>query len=113
MPYQPVQLFFTLFCLFSSSYHLRLSGSEKQKVEPLPSVLLTSIVPPCLLTICSEIYNPKPRPGKVFSFDSDTRKNLSNTLFKRSFFMPIPKSWTQMLMASAVNLEVKIIFFAC
>ena len=39
------------------------TGSEKEKVEPFPTSLLTHILPPDRLIIKREIYSPNPSPG--------------------------------------------------
>ncbi|MCH2045879.1 MAG: hypothetical protein MK212_17305, partial [Saprospiraceae bacterium] len=64
------------------------------KVEPLPNLLRTDIVPWCSSTICLTIDKPSPVPPVLLWLESSTCLKLLKTRPKFSSAIPIPVSYT-------------------
>lgn len=92
-------MLFSFFSAMFQSYVLLQSSSKtvKVKIEPLPSLLLTFIVPPNYSQIRLQIFKPSPTPD-VFKLATDP--NLPKTLNRSFWFsieIPIPESLTSIV----------------
>jgi len=77
----------------SSPSFLR-NTAVKKNVDPLPSLLFTSIVPPMALTSCLQIVSPSPVPPYFRVVEASTWVKASNSCSLRLAGMPIPVSVT-------------------
>src|SRR5258705_9690148 len=70
------------------------TGSLKVKVDPIPTALVTQIVPPCSSTNLRERASPSPVPSAFLS-TVPTCRNSSNTVSWSSAAIPTPVSVTE------------------
>ena len=70
-------------------------GKQKETVNsvPLPTWLVTSIVPSIMSTMLFVIERPSPVPWIPLTVAVSSRSKGSNRCFRNVWLMPIPVSW--------------------